>query len=311
MLSALHTLASERRDQAVAQYRAAGVDLGHVTGGRTNDDFLLKLLIVEHPERSVRQQSINRRRVLRHSDEDDVPVAKHGFGNGRLWKDLCLPARCGDGPDDLSGSNRVAKPGGSIDKLEVEILPRRQRMILPIPLIYRRRGIHGARRLSRSSVSGRDLQVAMAGYRHQDVAVFIEKGTPCLGNQAVGRGFYEPAEPDARQKCQRQAGDDQTQYAQLLRHSLWLRHLSRGNHRRHGTVLVRRLLNDKMRAVATLEKIDTNRRVRQLLGVQLFQFCSQNVSPVSNSRIFGSGVVLRAPKPFYGNPLLGNPFASA
>jgi len=66
-----------------------------------------------------------------------------------------------------------------------------------------------------------------------------------------------------------------------------------------------------MRAVATLEKIDTNRRVRQLLGVQLFQFCSQSVSPVSNSRIFGSGVVLRAPKRFYGNPVLGNLFASA
>src|SRR5260370_30316207 len=46
--------------------------------------------------------------------EDDVPVAKHGFGNGRLWKDLRLPARCGDGPDDLNGSNRVSKPGGSI-----------------------------------------------------------------------------------------------------------------------------------------------------------------------------------------------------
>src|SRR5216684_7587036 len=122
MLSALHTLAPEHRDQAVALYHAAGVvDLGHVTGGWTNDDFLLKLLIVEHPEGSVRQQSINRRRVLRHSDEDDVPVAKHGFGNGRLWKDLRFPARCGDGPDDLSRSNRVSKPGGSIDKLEVEI----------------------------------------------------------------------------------------------------------------------------------------------------------------------------------------------
>src|SRR5713226_4865603 len=86
MLSALHTLAPEHRDQAVAQYRAAGVDLGHVSGGRTNDGFLLKRLIVEHPERSVRQQSINRRRVLRHSDEDDVPVAKHGFGNDGAGK---------------------------------------------------------------------------------------------------------------------------------------------------------------------------------------------------------------------------------
>src|SRR5882762_4219234 len=115
MLSALHTLAPEHRDQAVALYHAAGVvDLGHVSGGGTNDGFLLKRLIVEHPERSVRQQSINRRRVLRHSDEDDVPVAKHGFGNGRLWKDLRLPARCGDGPDDLNGSNRVSKPRGSI-----------------------------------------------------------------------------------------------------------------------------------------------------------------------------------------------------
>ena len=46
-----------------------------------------------------------------------VPVAKHGFGNGRLWKDLRLPAHRGDGPDDLSGSNGVSKPGGSIDKL--------------------------------------------------------------------------------------------------------------------------------------------------------------------------------------------------
>src|SRR5207245_1900238 len=154
MLSALHTLASERRDQAVAQYRAAGVDLGHVSGGRTNDGFLLKRLIVEHPERSVRQQSINRRRVLRHTDEDDVPVAKHGFGNGSLWEDLRFPARCGDGPDDLSSSNRVSKPGGSIDKLEVEILPWRQRMILPVPLVYGSRSIHGTRRLWRSNVSG-------------------------------------------------------------------------------------------------------------------------------------------------------------
>jgi hypothetical protein len=40
---------------------------------------------------------------------------------------------------------------------------------------------------------GPDLQVAMAGNRHQDVAVFIEKGAPSFGNQAVGRGFYEPA----------------------------------------------------------------------------------------------------------------------
>src|SRR6266852_3598681 len=193
MLSALHTLAPEHRDQAIAQYRAAGVDLGHVSGGRTNDGFLLKRLIVEHPERSVRQQSINRQRVLRHSDEDDVPVAKHGFGNGRLWKDLRLPARCGDGPDDLSGSNRVSKPGGSIDKLEVEILPWRQGMVLPVPLVYGRRSIHGTRRLRRCSVLGPDLHMAMAGNRHQDVAVFIEKGTPCLGNKAVGRGFYEPA----------------------------------------------------------------------------------------------------------------------
>src|SRR6202011_2102004 len=137
MLSALHTLAPEHRYQAVALYHAAGVvDLSHVSAGRTNNGFLLKLLIVEHPERSVRQQSINRRRVLRHSNEDDVPVAKHGFGNGRLWKDLRLPARCGDGPDDLSGSNRVSKPGGRIDKLEVEILPRRQGMVPPVPLVY-------------------------------------------------------------------------------------------------------------------------------------------------------------------------------
>src|ERR1700732_315705 len=111
MLSALHTLASEHRDQAVAQYRAAGVDLGRVSGGRTNDGFLLKRLIVEHPERSVRQQSINRRRVLRHSDEDDVPVAKHGFGNGCLWKDLRLPPRCGDGTDELNGSTRASNTG--------------------------------------------------------------------------------------------------------------------------------------------------------------------------------------------------------
>src|ERR1700730_14637972 len=113
MLSALHTLALEHRDQAVAQYRAAGVDLGHVSGGRTSDSFLLNGLIAEHPERSVRQQSINRRRVLRHSDEDDVPVAKHGFGNGRLWKDLRLPARCGGGPADLDGPHRVSTPRGS------------------------------------------------------------------------------------------------------------------------------------------------------------------------------------------------------
>src|SRR5712691_6466292 len=172
MLSAMHTLAREHRDQAVAQYRAAGVDLGHVSGGRTNDGFLLKLLIVEHPERSVRQQSINRRRVLRHADEDDVPVSKHGFGNGRLWEDLRLPARCGDGPDDLSGSNRVSKPGGSIDKLQVELLPWSQRMVPPVPLIYRRRSIHGTLGLWRSGVAGADLQVAMAGNRHQDVAVF-------------------------------------------------------------------------------------------------------------------------------------------
>src|SRR5258705_9421249 len=117
MLRSLHTLAPEHRDQAVAQYHAAGgVDLGNVSAGRTNDGFLLKRLIVEHPERSVRKQSINRHRVLRHSDEDDVPVAKHGFGNGRLWEDLRLPASCGDSPDDLNGSNRVSKPGGSIDK---------------------------------------------------------------------------------------------------------------------------------------------------------------------------------------------------
>src|ERR1700674_3395579 len=103
MLSALHTLAPEHRDQAVAQYHAAGVvDLSHVSGGRTNDGFLLKRLIVEQPERSLRQQSIDRRRVLRHSDEDDVPVAKHGFGNGGLWKDMRLPTRRGDGPDHLS-----------------------------------------------------------------------------------------------------------------------------------------------------------------------------------------------------------------
>src|SRR5712692_241451 len=137
MLSAMRTLAREHRDQAVALYHASGVALGHVSGGRTNDGFLLKRLIVEHPERSVRQQSINRRRVLRHADEDDVPVAKHGFGNGRLWKDLRLPARCGDGPDDLNGSNRVPKPGGSIDKLEVEIFPGWQRMIPPVPFVYR------------------------------------------------------------------------------------------------------------------------------------------------------------------------------
>src|SRR5207245_1742804 len=154
MLSALHTLASEHRDQAVAQYRAAGVDLGHVSGGRPNDGFLLKRLIVEHPERSLRQQSINRRRVLRHSDEDDVPVAKHGFGNGRLWKDLSLPTRCGDGTDDLSGSNRVSKPGGGIDKFEVEILPRRQGMVLPVPLVYGRRSIHRTLRLWRRGESG-------------------------------------------------------------------------------------------------------------------------------------------------------------
>src|SRR5713226_4719175 len=219
MLSASHTLAPEHRDQAEALDHASGVDLGHVSAGRTNDGFLLKRLIVEHPKRSVRQQSINRRRVLRHSDEDDVPVAKHGFGNGRLWKDLRLPARCGDGPDDLGGSNRVSKPGGSIDKLEVEILPWRQRMILPVPLVYGWRSIHGTRRLWRSSVSGPDLQVAMAGNRHQDIAVFIEKRTPCLGNKAVGRGFYEPAYRDARQKCQRQAGDDQTKYGQPRLHS--------------------------------------------------------------------------------------------
>src|SRR5712664_2628809 len=163
MLSAFHTLAQEHRDQAVALYHPSSVDLGYVSGARTNDGFLLKRLIVEHPERSVRQQSINRRRVLRHSDEDDVPVAKHGFGNGRLWKDLRLPARCGNGPDDLSGSNRVSKPGRSIDKLEVELLPRSQRMIPPVPLIYRRRSIHGTLRLWRSGVSGPDLQVAMAG----------------------------------------------------------------------------------------------------------------------------------------------------
>src|ERR1700730_3622930 len=174
MLSAFHTLAPEHRDQAVAQYHAAGgVDLGHVSGGRTNDGFLLKHLIVEHPERSVRQQSINRRRVLWHSDEDDVTIAKHGFGNGRLWKDLRLPARCGDGPDDLSGSNRVSKPGGRIDKLEVEILPRRQGMVLPVPLVCGRRSIQGTLRLWRRGGSGPDLQMAMAGNRHQDVAVFI------------------------------------------------------------------------------------------------------------------------------------------
>ena len=66
-----------------------------------------------------------------------------------------------------------------------------------------------------------------------------------------------------------------------------------------------------MRAVATLEEIDPDRRVRQLFGVQLFQFYSQGVGPVSDSRIFGSRVILRAPKRFYGNPVLGNLFASA
>ena len=66
-------------------------------------------------------------------------------------------------------------------------------MVLPVPLVYGRRSIHGTRRRWRRSVLGPDLHVAMAGNRHQDVAVFIEKGTPCLGNKAVGRGFYEPA----------------------------------------------------------------------------------------------------------------------
>src|SRR5258706_2021510 len=121
MLSAFHTLAQEHRDQAVALYHTSSVDLGYISGARTDDGFLLKRLIVQHLERSVRQQSINQRRVLRHADEDDVPVAKHGFGNGRLWKDLRLPARCRDRPDDFSGSNRASTPGGRIDKVDVEM----------------------------------------------------------------------------------------------------------------------------------------------------------------------------------------------
>src|SRR5437870_13443619 len=101
-----------------------------------------------------------------------------------------LPARRGDGPDDLSGSNRVSKPGGGIDKLKVKILSRRQGMVLPVPLVYGRRSIHGTLRLRGRGVSGPDLHMTMAGNRHQNVAVFIEKRTPSLGNRAVGRGLY-------------------------------------------------------------------------------------------------------------------------
>src|SRR5439155_22694363 len=90
-----------------------------------------------------------------------------------------------------------------------------------------------------------------------------------------------------------------------------LRDLSRGSRRGYGTVLVRRLLNDEMRAVAALEEIDADRRVRRLFGIKLFQFCAQGVGPVSDSRVFGSRVILGAPERFYSHPILGNLLAPA
>ena len=139
----------------------------------------------------------------------------------------------------------------------------------------------------------------------------LKRGPHASAIKLSGVGFTNPRNQTPAKNANARPATNRPSTRSFGSHSLWLRHLSRGNHRRHGTVLVRRLLNDKMRAVATLEEIDADRRVRQLFGVQLFQFYSQGVGPVSDSRIFGSRVILRAPKRFYGNPVLGNLFTSA